>query len=94
MTVPAPDVGGFQRGYEEAAPNVPNEKMVARLRLGAPLAEMVELIEANAPRRGSTIAITRTRCAQRSRSGRVDLSDARRVSPTRCACAPIPAVVP
>ena len=50
LTVRVPDVRGFQRTYEAAVPEVPNERMSALLKEGAPpWSEMVELVDASAP---------------------------------------------
>ena len=49
LTVRVSDVRGFQRTYEAAGPEVPNERMSALLKEGAPWSEMVELVDASAP---------------------------------------------
>ena len=49
LTMPVPDVRGFQRRYEAAVPDVPADKVDALLQRGAPWSEMIALVEASAP---------------------------------------------
>ena len=49
LTVAVPDVREFQRSYEAAVPEVPQEQVGALVHRGAPWSEMEELIASSAP---------------------------------------------
>jgi uncharacterized protein (DUF302 family) len=49
LTVPVPDVRGFQRSYEAAVPEAPMDQVWALVQGRAPWSEMLELIESSAP---------------------------------------------
>jgi hypothetical protein len=49
LNVAIPDVRGFQRSYEAAVPEVPQEQVSVLVHGGAPWSEMVELIASSAP---------------------------------------------
>jgi hypothetical protein len=49
LSVAVPDVRGFQRSYEAAVPEVPQDQVKALVDRGAPWSEMEELIASSAP---------------------------------------------
>jgi uncharacterized protein (DUF302 family) len=49
LTVPVPSVREFQRRYEAAVPDEPDERVMALVTRGAPWSDMLELIDECAP---------------------------------------------
>jgi hypothetical protein len=49
LSVAVPDVRGFQRSYEAAVPEVPQDQVKALVDRGAPWSAMEELIASSAP---------------------------------------------